>query len=104
MPKFLFVYHKGKMQPPADPADAMARWGKWIADHKANMADPGDPVGKSLTVHADRVDDHGGANPAFGYSIIEASNMDEATAIAKACPMVVDGGNVEVAEIHHIEM
>ena len=104
MPKYLFIYHKGDMQPTDDHADAMARWGKWIADHKANMTDPGDPVGKSTTVHKDRVDDNGGPNPAFGYSIIEADDEDAAIRIAQACPMVQDGGNVELAEIHHIEM
>ena len=41
----------------------------------------------------------GGANPASGWSVIEAANIDDATKKAKGCPILAGGGSVEVAEI-----
>ena len=34
-----------------------------------------------------------------GYSIIKAKNYDEAVEMAKGCPVLLAGGNVEVREI-----
>jgi len=34
-----------------------------------------------------------------GYTIIKADNYDEAVEIAKGCPVLLTGGNVEVREI-----
>ena len=42
--------------------------------------------------------DNGGANPATGYSLIEASSLDDALAKAKGCPILAAEGSVEVAE------
>jgi hypothetical protein len=34
-----------------------------------------------------------------GYTIIKADNYDEAVEMAKGCPVLLAGGNVEVREI-----
>ncbi|NOD32305.1 YciI family protein [Ruegeria atlantica] len=106
MPKFLFVYHGGHT--PTDPAEieaTMAAWGAWFRDMGDALDIPGNPVGQSYTVSSNGVVDNGGANPASGFTVIKADNIDAATEMAKGCPMVVNGtGSVEVAEIHEIEM
>ncbi|NOC85359.1 YciI family protein [Ruegeria sp. HKCCD6428] len=106
MPKFLFVYHGGHT--PTDPAEiesTMAAWGAWFQDMGDALDIPGNPVGQSYTVSSNGVVDNGGANPASGFTVIKADNIDAATEMAKGCPMVVNGtGSVEVAEIHEIEM
>lgn len=101
MPNFLFVYHGGGMPETQEEIDrAMAAWGKWMEDNKSNLVEPGNPVGMSKTVSASGVADNGGANPASGYSIVSADDIDAACAIAKSNPMVADGsGSIEVAEI-----
>lgn len=105
MPDFIFVYHGGKApESEAEQKDVMARWGDWMQTNGAAMKDPGNPVGMSKTVSAAGVADDGGSNPASGYTIVSAGSMDDALAMAKTCPMVTDGGSVEVAEIHPIEM
>jgi hypothetical protein len=103
MTKFLFVYHGGGPMP-TDPAEieaVMAKWTSWMGGLGDALTDPGNPVGKSTTVSADGVVHDGGPNPAAGYSIIEAEDLDAALAAAKTCPMV-ESGTVEVAPI--IEM
>lgn len=105
MPDFLYVYHGGKMPETEDAQKAsMAAWGKWMQDNGPSFIDPGNPVGKSKTVHAGGVDDNGGSNPASGYTIIRADDMDAAVAIAESCPMVSEGGSIEIAEVHKIEL
>lgn len=65
----------------------------------AAVIDGGNPVGMSSTVQADgSIADNGGANPASGYSLIEATDFDDAAAKAQGCPILGSGGSVEVAE------
>ena len=105
MPNFLFIYHGGQM--PEDEAEveaAMAAWGKWMTDNEPSLVDAGNPVGMSKTVSAAGIADNGGANPVMGYTIITASDIDAACAMASSNPSVAEGGSVEVAEIIEIEM
>ncbi len=104
MPNFVFAYHGGKMpETPEEGAKVMADWQNWFGTIGESIVDPGNPVGLSKTVTAGGVTDDGGANPVSGYSIVSASDMNAAIALAKGCPMVKDGsGNVEVAEVHQM--
>ncbi|MBL8347829.1 MAG: hypothetical protein JNN03_20515 [Rubrivivax sp.] len=99
MAKYLFVYHGGK--PPTNPADGKAvhdAWGAWFGSLGAAVIDGGNPVGKSSTVKADgSLAEGGGANPASGYSLIEASSLDDAHKKAKGCPLLKAGGSIEIA-------
>jgi hypothetical protein len=100
MAKYLFVYHGGST--PAtkeDQAKAMAAWGQWFGSMGKAVIDGGNPVGKSTTVKSNgSIVKDGGANPASGYSLIEAASLDDALAKAKSCPLLAAGGSVEVAQ------
>jgi len=62
------------------------------------LIDGGNPVGKSSTVRSNgTVAKDGGANPATGYILIEAPNLEDALSKAKSCPLLAAGGSVEVA-------
>ncbi len=100
MAKYLFIYHGGKKPSLPDEAEkTMAAWGAWFQSLGNSVIDGGNPVGQSLTVNADgSVSANGGANPASGYSLIEASSDEDAAKKAKGCPLLASGGSVEVAE------
>ncbi len=100
MAKYLFVYHGGSHpDSEAEVAEVMDAWGSWFGSMGSAVVDGGNPVGKSSTINSDgSVADNGGANPASGYSLIEASDLDDALAKAKACPILGAGGTVELAE------
>lgn len=100
MAKYLFVYHGGSMpETPEEGEQVMAAWGQWFAEMGEAVIDGGNPVGQSQTVNSDgSVTADGGANPASGYSLIEASDDADAAAKAKGCPILNRGGSVEVAE------
>ena len=100
MAKFLFVYHGGsKPESKEDMAKIMNAWGQWFGSMGNAVVDGGNPVGKSSTVQSNgSVVNNGGANPASGYSLVEASSLDDALTKAKGCPILSAGGSVEVAE------
>ncbi len=103
MAKFLYIYHGGGAPETPEAQDAvMTAWMEWIGGLGAAFIDPGNPVGMSKTVSAAGVADNGGANPCSGYGQVEAASLDEAVDWAKGCPIIADGGSVEVAEIHEI--
>lgn len=99
MTKYLFVYHGGKA--PTDPAEikeTMDAWGSWMGGMGAALIDGGNPVGKSMTVKSDgSMVEGGGANPASGYTLIEAKDVAEAHAMARGCPILKSGGTIELA-------
>ena len=65
----------------------------------AAVVDGGNPVGMSSTINPDgSVTDNGGANPASGYSLVEAPDLDDAIAKARGCPILASGGSIELAE------
>lgn len=100
MAKFLYVYHGGGQPESAEEAaTVMDKWGRWFGALGGNVVDGGNPVSDSSTVNSDgSVTPNGGANPASGYSLVEATDMDDALAKAKGCPILEAGGSVEVAE------
>lgn len=101
MAKYLFVYHGGSHpESDAEVKKVLDAWGAWFGSMGAAVVDGGNPVGKSSTVQSNgKVAANGGANPASGYSLIEASNLDDAVAKAKGCPILAAGGSVELAEV-----
>lgn len=100
MAKYLFVYHGGKESESEDElAKALDAWGNWFGSMGAAVIDGGNPVGDSSTVNPDgSVSGDGGANPASGYSLIEAADLDEAVTKARGCPILIGGGSIEIAE------
>ena len=100
MAKYLFVFHGGKI--PTSPDEAkrtMDAWGAWYGSLGAAVIDGGNPVGNSSTVMPDgSLSPTGGANPASGYSLIEATSIDDAHRKAKGCPILQSGGSIEIAQ------
>jgi hypothetical protein len=100
MAKYLFVYPGGSHpETEAEVAAVLDAWGNWFGGMGSAVVDGGNPVGKSSTVNSDgSVVSNGGSNPASGYSLIEASSLNDAIAKAKKCPILAAGGSVELAE------
>ena len=100
MPKYLYVYHGGSTpQSKEEGEKVMKAWMDWFGGLGKSVVEGGNPVGMSKTVGANGVKNDGGANPASGWSVIEATDFDDATNKAKGCPLLSDSGSVEVAEI-----
>ncbi len=105
MPKFVFAYHGGsRPESEEDVAKVMAAWRAWMGSMGDALVDGGNPVGMSKTVTANGVEDNGGSNPLSGYTLVNADTIDAATEMAKGCPILQNGGTVEVAEAIVMDM
>jgi len=100
MAKYLFVYHGGEdPKTEEEVATVLDEWGKWMGGMGAAVIDGGNPVGVSHTVSPDgSVAENAEANPATGYGLFEAANLEDAIAKARGCPILESGGSVELAE------
>ena len=101
MPKFVLAYHGGSAMPDteAEMAQVMEIWGAWFGSLGDALVDGGNPISTTVTVGSDgSTSDGGGSNPLTGYSLINAGDIDAAVAHAKGCPVLANGGSVEVAE------
>jgi len=100
MAKYVFAYHGGSHpNGPAEVKKVMDAWGAWLGSLGAAVVDGGNAVGKSSTVKPDgSLVGGGGANPISGYSLIEASSLEDAHKKAKGCPILKAGGSIEIAQ------
>ena len=99
MPSFLVTYHGGGM-PEGEEArqQAMADFGAWVGQGIAGLADPGAPLGPSMTVSGDGVRSGAADGPLGGYSVLRADDMDSAVALVRDHPFVKRGGSLTVFE------
>lgn len=94
MAKFVLIYHGGKMPDTPEEKDrVMAAWGAWMEGLGDGLVDPGNPLGPPRSIGADAAD------PASGFSIIEAADQDAALEMASGNPMASeDGTRIDVHE------
>lgn len=103
MTNYVLVYKGGGM--PATEEEqrkVLAAWGQWYEALGQSVVDGGNPFGPSATVAADGTASSGTPSGLTGYSIISADNLDAATESAKGCPILADGGTVEVYEVFNV--
>ena len=100
MAKYVLVFHGGSMpETEEESAAVMAAWGVWMEGLGSALTDPGNPFGRAVTISSDgSTTEGGGANPASGYTVIDADSLDAAVTLAKGCPILVGGGSIEVTE------
>ncbi len=101
MANYLFTYHGGGTPETEEEGETvMAAWGAWLAGLGEAVVDQGSPVGPSATVATDGATaPFHGDDTVTGYSIVTASDLDSAVALAMDCPIREAGGWVEVGEI-----
>lgn len=110
MKDFLFVYRNDyKTQPVATPEQQQAEIKKWMdwlggiaAQNKLTAA--GNPLtSEGKVVKANNIITNGPYSEikevVGGYSIIKAGSFEEAAEMAKGCPVLLNGGNVEIREV-----
>ena len=100
MGKFVLAYQGGGMADTEEAQQAaMAAWGTWFGSLGAAVVDGGAPFGASAAVG-------GGASKSAltGYSILEAADLEAAVKLAEGCPVLADGGSVDVYEAIDVGM
>ncbi len=100
MADYIFAYHGGKMpETPEEGERVMAAWGAWYGGMGDALKNGGGPCGPSNTVNTGGVASDGGSNPLSGFTLVSADSQEAANALAAGCPILGDGGSVEVAPV-----
>jgi hypothetical protein len=76
----------------------MNAWTSWYGQLGQAVVDGGNPFGPSRSIAADGSTSDGAPSGMTGYTILQADSLDAATQLAKGCPILTDGGTVEVYE------
>ena len=113
MNEFVFLYRGG--QRPTSPDEGrqvMQKWRAWFKElaAKGHLVDRGQPLERSGTVvkagvksvvdgpFAEAKDVVG------GYTLIKAGDVSQASELAKGCPVLERGGDVEVRPVLKLDM
>jgi hypothetical protein len=102
MGKFVVVYVGGAMgETPEEQEASMNEWMSWFGSLGSAVTDMGNPFMSStaLEAHGVRSEATSGLS---GYSIIEAENLDDAANLVAKCPILTDGGSLELYEAHQM--
>lgn len=75
--------------------DTFADWENWFRQLGDALVDMGNPVLGDRNTAGEA----GTVLPLGGYTIITAENIEEATRLASGCPIIQDGGAVEVGRL-----
>ncbi len=92
MSSYLFTF-----RPPSGYAPSAATfgaWSRWQLELGARLKDRGNPGFAAAALGASAADTTLG-----GYSLIRAGSLDAAVALARGCPLLNDGGAVEICEL-----
>jgi hypothetical protein len=97
MGNYVLAYKGGGMaQTDAEREAAMAAWGGWFDNLGDAVAEAGNPFGASMSLTAGS---NGAASSGLtGYSVLRANSLDAAAELAKGCPILANGGSVDIYE------
>lgn len=103
MSNYVLAYAGGaQAETPEAQEASMKAWTEWFQGLGDSVVDSGNPFAVSATVASDGSTSDGGRGGLTGYSIISADDLASATTQVKGCPILADGGSVEVYEVFPI--
>lgn len=118
MSEFALLYRsrpearQGVLDSPERAQQSLVKWRAWFAEMRNNgqLRNPGQPleaVGKVVGGSKKAITDGPYAETKeviAGFSLIEARDLEHAAQIASGCPILDNGGSVEVRPVKHIEI
>jgi hypothetical protein len=109
MSEFVYLYRRPATPPvsPQQMQEQMQRWQAWFKDleQRGHLANPGHPLEPAGAVVRDKKGSLSDGPYAetkdivLGFSLIQAKDLDQATTLATGCPVLDQGGLVEVRPI-----
>lgn len=103
MANYVLAYKGGGMPETDAERDAqMAAWGGWFQNLGTAVVDVGNPFGPSKALAGDGTISDGAPSALTGYSIVTTDTLDAAATLAKGCPILANGGTLEVYETFEV--
>lgn len=84
MGKYVFIYYQGK----DEMGGTAEEWGKWFGGLGDKLVDGGNPFAEGGQAVRQSGKMPVQDKSVTGYSIVKAADMDEATKLAKGCPLM----------------
>ena len=99
MANYLLAYRGGGMaETDAEREAAMAAWGSWFGSLGDAVADAGNPFGASTSLAGGQSGNGAASSGLTGYSVLRADSIQAAAELAKGCPILPNGGSVDIYE------
>jgi hypothetical protein len=98
MPTYLLAYRTSE-HASGGSASAPESWNAYFTTLGSRIEDAGNPVFERSTLG-----NCGADTVLAGYSLVSADDLAQARQLATGCPLLADGGGVEVGEITVIAM
>ena len=99
MGNYVLAYRDGRMADTDEERQAaMAAWGEWFGRLGGAVVEIGNPFAGSKSVGTDGSVSDGAGSPLTGYSVLQADSLDAASDLARGCPVLGNGGSVDVYE------
>ncbi|USD64024.1 hypothetical protein [Vibrio sp. SCSIO 43136] len=105
MAKFMLTYVGGN--PPKSPEEGqqhMQAYQKWLADLGTAVVSPANPLKATHVVNSDGSIEKTSITGMSGYTVLEAQDIEQALEMAKSCPFLSIGGQLEVSEMVVMQM
>lgn len=118
MSEYVFLYrstteaHHEAMGSPEKAQQSMTKWRAWFKEmtdkgHLKNLGQPLERVGKVVGGKKKTVTDGPYTETKDvigGYSIVEARDLEQAAQLATGCPILENGGSVEVRPVKQMSL
>jgi len=98
MERFLVVYH-GAPGADSDTRHDLARWSAWFDGLGSRVIDRGSLTHSAVEIPRRLLGPKESASSLCGYSVVEATDFNEAVEIAGRCPIFDEEGSVELARL-----
>lgn len=100
MSQFMITYIGGDQ--PSSPDEGrqhMAKYMEWLSSLGEAAISPMNPMGSTHTITPDGEVSEGSKISMSGYTVVEASSIEDAISMAKDCPFLNINGTLEVSEL-----
>lgn len=100
MAQYVIAYLGGDQ--PSSPEEGkqhMSKYMEWLSSLGESVVSPANPFKNTSTVNSDGSVTSGSTTTMSGYTIVKADSMDAALTMAKSCPFLDIGGQLEVSEL-----
>jgi len=100
MKNYVYIYFNKGAQANVPMEEVLKVWMAWFEKLGDKLVDGGNPFNDGAKVVKKDGASGSPSDPSSGYSIVKAGSLDEATEMAKGCPLL---GHVPNGEVHVYE-
>jgi len=99
MERFLIVYRGGPDLAAGSSGRDRQRWAAWFDSLGAGLVERGGLAQAAVEVPSRLLGPKESTSSLAGYSVIQASDFNEAVRLAETCPIFDEDGSVEIARL-----